>query len=382
MKSRTILIVAGEPSGDLHAAHLVRELRAQDPSLSFVGMAGPLCKKEGVEVVFDISALALVGLVEVIKNIGVVSMARDAVYRAIDARHVDAAILVDYPGFNLRLAKALKKRAIPVIYYISPQVWAWGAGRIKRIRECVRKMAVFFRFEEELYKRHNVSVEWVGHPLIDIVRPSLSKDEIRRRYNLSSGKKTIALLPGSRLLEAKNLLSPMLDGARLIAYKLGGAQCIIAKHPSLPGELFAEKARDAGLDIRIAEGDTYNVLHVADFAVIASGTATLEAAILETPFVLVYKAHLFTWLAYRIVSRIPYLGLVNIIAGKSVTPEFIQRRVTPDNIARSALDILTSDSRRNSLLKELRAVKSALGPPGAARRAALAVLDALRPLQT
>lgn len=372
-----ILIVAGEPSGDLHASNLVKDLRSMRQGLRFFGLGGGLSKEAGVEVVFDISKLALVGAVEVVKNIATVGKAYKAVISKIDAEKPDLAILVDYPGFNLRLAKALKKRSIPVVYYISPQIWAWGFDRIEIIKRCVKKMVVFFKFEEELYKKYGVDAEFVGHPLVDIVKMTLPRDDVMKAYDLLKGKKTIALLPGSRSLEVRSFLPVMLSAAGILNDKLKGAQFIIARHPGLPISLYEEAIGKSGLDARIATSDTYNIVGASDFAIVASGTATLETAMIGTPFVLMYKASFITYLLYKAVMRSPFLGLVNIIAGKEVAPEFLQYDATPEKIAAKAFEIIEDAGNMAAMRSELASVKSSLGGPGARLRAAKAIFPLL-----
>lgn len=376
MNPKKILVVAGEPSGDLYASGLIKDLKKLNPGLEFFGIGGDLSKSAGLDIIFDISELALVGLVEVLKNISAVKKAYDKILAKIDSQKIDLAILVDYPGFNLRLAKVLKKRSIPVVYYISPQVWAWGRSRTRTIKECVKKIVVFFKFEEELYKNDGVNAEFVGHPLLDIVKITSPKEEFSRIHGLSKGP-VIALLPGSRAIEVKTLLPILVSSSRIIKDRLAKAQFIIAKHPALPMGLYEEAIRNSNLDARIADGDTYNVLGASDFAIVASGTATLETAIIGVPFIIVYKASLLTFILYRLVRTLPFLGLVNVIAGKGIVPELIQFDAAPANIARAALDILSDDKKRGAMLEELKRVKLSLGTSGASLRAAHAILPLL-----
>ncbi|MFA4981616.1 MAG: lipid-A-disaccharide synthase [Candidatus Omnitrophota bacterium] len=373
-----ILIVAGEPSGDLHASNLVKDLRSMRQGLRFFGPGGELSKEAGVEVIFDISKLALVGAVEVVKNIATVGKAYKAVMSKIEAQKPDLAILVDYPGFNLRLAKALKKRSIPVVYYISPQIWAWGLDRIEIIKRCVKKMIVFFKFEEELYKRYGVDAEFVGHPLVDIVKMTLPKDDVMKAYDLLKGKKTIALLPGSRSLEVRSFLPVMLSAAGILNDKLKGAQFIIARHPGLPLRFYEEAVGNSGLDVRIATSDTYNIVGASDFAIVASGTATLETAIIGTPFVMMYKTSFLTYILYKAVMKSPFVGLVNVIAGKEVVPELLQYDATPANIAAKSVEIMENAGKMAAMLSDLQAVKVSLGGPGARLRAAKSILPLLQ----
>lgn len=365
-----ILIVSGEPSGDLHASNLVRDIKKLNPNVKFFGMGGSLSRGCGVDVVFDISRLALVGLLEVLKNIFIVKKAYETVLAKVDSERPDLAILVDYPGFNLRLARDLHRRSIPVIYYISPQVWAWGRDRINIIKKYVKVIIVFFKFEEELYRTYNINAAFVGHPLIDIVKVSRGREDTFKKYSLSEEKTTIALLPGSRPLEVNNLLSLMISASGIVADKLKTVQFIIAKHPDLPIELYKNALKGSGIEVRIAEGDAYNVLSIADFAIVASGTATLESAIIGTPLIIVYRASLLTFLLYKIVIRIPFLGIVNIIARKEVAPELLQFNATTENIAAKTLEIIGDKNRLKAMREDLRVIRSSLGASGASQRAA------------
>ena len=376
--AKSILIVAGEPSGDLHGANLVKDLKALEMDLEFFGMGGPLCKEAGVDINFDIKRLSIIGLVDVWKNIFVIGRAFRGILKKIDSKKTNLAILVDYPGFNLRLAKELKKRGIPVIYYISPQVWAWGEDRIDIIRECVARMLVFFKFEEDLYKKNRVSAEFVGNPLLETVKITLPKDEILKKYGLSKDKPVIALLPGSRAMEVKTLLKIMARSAEIIAKELNGAQFVVAKYKNLPVTLYEESLKGSSLDIKIVDGDAYNILNASDFAIVASGTATLEAAIIGTPFVITYKVGLINYIAYKMVAKIKLLGLVNVVAGRIIVPEFLQYDATPEKIARESIEIIRDGTERAAMISALASVKFSLGTPGASHRAALAIIPYLR----
>ena len=378
MSRKKILIVSGEPSGDLHGANLVKDLKSLDHGLSFYGIGGDLSKASGVEIIYDITDLALVGVIEVLKNLSAVKAAHDKLIAKIDADRPDAAILVDYPGFNLRLAKELWKRSIPVIYYISPQVWAWGHQRVHLIKKYVRKMVVFFKFEEKLYKRYGIDAECVGHPLIDTVKATAPRKDVLKKYNLSENRKTIALLPGSRKSEVGIFLPVMADAANIISQKLGGAQFLVSKHPSRDRRLYENAFRGASFDYRLVEGDLHNIVAASDFAVVASGTATLETAILETPHVIIYKANLITYSLYRMVVRTPFLGIVNIIAGKEVVPEFLQFNMTAENIAAHVLGVISDDKKLAVIREKLHTVRSSLGSSGASMRAARSILPLLQ----
>jgi lipid-A-disaccharide synthase len=381
MSRKRILIVSGEPSGDLHASNLVKDLKKLNPDLEFFGMGGVLSKNAGVEIDCDITAMALVGLVEVLRNIITVGKAFRGLLKKADSGPVDLAILIDYPGFNLRLAGELKKRGIPVIYYISPQVWAWGADRVKIIKRCVEKILVFFKFEEDIYKNCGVNAEFVGHPLLDTVKVTSRKEETLKKYGLDEKKLTIALLPGSRTVEVKTLLPVMVSAARIISEKTRkitkNVQFVVAKHPSLPRGLYEGSTGKYG-EIGIAEGDTHNILNACDFAIVASGTATLETAIIGTPLIIVYKANLLTYILYHIVSTIRFLGLVNVIANREIAPELLQYDATPENIARRTVEILYDEKKMSAMRADLKLAASTLGSPGAGPRAARAILSFLQ----
>jgi len=369
-----ILIISGEPSGDLHASHLVNNIKKLRPDVKFFGLGGPMSERSGVDIIFDISKLALVGLIEVLSNIFLIGTVFRAVLKRVDADRPDLAILVDYPGFNLRLARELRKRGIPVIYYISPQIWAWGKSRINIIRDTVKKVIVFFPFEERLYKSYGIDVECVGHPLIETVRPSMGKNDILKKYSLSPDKKIISLLPGSRMIEIQRLLPDMVKACAIIGREFTGAQFLIARHPDRPIELYEDAVKDAGCDIKLSDGDTYNLLSVSDFAVVASGTATLETTILGTPFVLVYKTNPVTCAIAKMLMQVEFLGITNIIAGKEVVPELWQSEVTARNIANAVAGIMKDAEKLDVMKEEFLKIRSSLGKEGASIRAANAIL--------
>lgn len=375
--TKNILIICGEPSGDLHASNLVKDLKSLDPSIRFFGMGGNLCKRAGVDVAFDISDLALVGLIEVLKNIFTVGRAYRAVLKKTEAEKPDLAILVDYPGFNLRLARELKGRSIPVAYYISPQVWAWGRDRVNIIKRCVKKILVFFKFEEELYKTYDVDAEFVGHPLLDTVKISMSREEFLNKYGLSKDKPVLALLPGSRPSEVKTLLPVMAAAAAIVKRSNISIQFAVSKHPDLDIELYRKALEASGIDAKLIEGNTYNLVGSANLALVASGTATLETAIIGTPLIITYKTNPITYIAYKFVAYTHFLGIVNIIADKEVAPEFLQYEATPDNIAAKASELLSDSSKLSAMRDELAKVKSSLGSSGASMRAARAILSLL-----
>ncbi|MBN2453828.1 MAG: lipid-A-disaccharide synthase [Candidatus Omnitrophica bacterium] len=378
MTPKKIFIISGEPSGDLHASNLVRDLKSLNPALTFYGIGGELSAKAGVEIIFDITKLALVGAVEVLRHIFTVKAAHDAAMNRINRDRPDIAILVDYPGFNLKIARDIAKKGIPVVYYISPQIWAWGRQRIHIIKKYISKMLVFFKFEEEMYRNYGVDVEFVGHPLVDVVKASASRNDLFRKYSLSNEKKTIAILPGSRISEIGAFLPIIADAAGIMSKKSGNIQFLISKHPHRPLGMYEKALSGKLFDYRLAEGDMHNIVSAADIAIAASGTATLETAMLGTPLIIVYKANPITYLLYKAVSDTRFIGLVNIIAGKEVAPELLQYNMTAGRIAAKALDMLSDSAALAATRRELAAIKSSLGPGGASMRAARAILPLLR----
>lgn len=376
--SKNILIVAGEASGDLYAAGLINEIKKLNAQIQFFGLGGEKMQEQGVDLSFNMTELAVVGLSEVLRNLNKFKKIFHDLLSKVDANKPDLAILVDYPGFNLRLAKELKKRNIPVIYYISPQVWAWGGNRIKTIKKLVRRMIVFFQFEEDLYKTKGIPVSFVGHPLIDHVKTTTGKEEMLRKFNIPDSEFTIALLPGSREKEVKNMLPIMLDTAALLYRDLPSVKFLILRSPTVKEELFDHLLAGYRLPLYILHNMTYDGLAASDFAVVTSGTATLETAILGIPMVIIYKVSFLSWLCLRMVIKIPFIGIVNIIAKQVVAPEFIQYHARPERIAYYVKKTLTNPQELDKIKKLLLDIKQRLGERQAARKAASIVLEELQ----
>lgn len=396
-KSKNILIVAGEASGDLHASNLVRAIKNIHPQINFFGLGGTELKKEGVNLYFNIVDLAVVGFFEVLKNLKKFREIFHGLLKEVDKVKPDLAILVDYPGFNLRLAGELKIRGIPIIYYISPQVWAWNEKRIETIRKLIDRMLVIFKFEEELYKSHNIPVSFVGHPLLDIAKPRVSKEELFREFGLNLNNRTFALLPGSREKEVKILLPIMLDTAGLIYKYLGNnIQFLILRSPTVKEDLFHEilgryaecSVSSKGifgmptlrhkLPAYLVSGRTYDGLSSSDFALVASGTATLETAISGIPMVILYKVSFLTWLYLKMCIRIPYIGLVNVVKGEKFIAEFIQYNAKPRKIADYIVKILKDKQKLSQIQEGLSSVTASLGEKGASAQAAQIIVDFLK----
>jgi len=368
--SKTIMIVAGEASGDLHGSHLVMAMREHDPSLIFYGMGGERLKAAGVHLLAHAADMAVVGLTEVFSKLGMILGVMRQLKRSLATRKPDLVILIDYPDFNLPLARAAKKRGIKVFYYISPQVWAWRKGRIKQIRAVVDKMAVILPFEEAMYHQSGVDAVFVGHPLLDAVKTKYARNEALEKFGLQGQVKTVALLPGSRQSEVVKLLPIMLQTARILKERMPAVQFVLpladTLHPSLVSAIISAYP----VDVKVISGEIYDVIAVSDIAVVASGTATLETALLETPMLIIYKISPVSYLLGRLFVHVAHIGLVNIIAGKTVVPEFIQADATPERLARTVLDMMTDENRMAAIRNELSQIKNRLGQPGAARRAA------------
>jgi lipid-A-disaccharide synthase len=361
-----VLLVAGEASGDLHGAALLRALQQRRPDLAVAGVGGPHLRAAGMRVLIDTERVATMGLTETFGTLGrLVRMYRRLV-RFLDEERPHLVILIDYPEFNLRLAAQAKRRAIPVFYFIAPQVWAWRKGRVRTIAARVDKLGVVFPFEPAVYNTGGQRLaEFIGHPLLDVVRPSRSRAETRARYGLSADGPVLALLPGSREKEVGFLFRPMCEAAARL--RAEGWQPIAALAESLAPADLRRALGGATPPVPVAHGDTYNVVAAADAAIVASGTATVETALLGCPMVIVYRlAPLTYWIARRLVD-VNWIGMPNIILQRGVFPELIQGAVTPAAIAAAVHDV---HARRRETAAALAELRARLGVPGAAERAA------------
>jgi lipid-A-disaccharide synthase len=372
---KRILLVAGEASGDLHASALVAALRAADRRLEIWGVGGPHLREAGMHVLVDTAHVATMGLTETLGMMGRLLNAYRRLVRFLDEQRPDVVVLVDYPEFNLLLARQAKRRGIRVFYFIAPQVWAWRAGRVKKIVARVDRMAVVFPFEPEIYNAALPGgkrvAEFVGHPLLDRVRTTRGRTQTLRRHGLDPERRTLAILPGSRRKEIRHLLEPSVAAAHTLARE--GWQAIVALAPTLS----LADLRDAlgyELPIAVAVDDTYNVVAAADAAVVASGTATLETVLLGCPLVIMYKVSALTFAIARRLIRVESIGMPNIILGRRVFPELIQDQVTPAALAAAVRD---AHAQRETQAQALAIVRERLGTPGAAQRAAAMIRELL-----
>jgi lipid-A-disaccharide synthase len=374
-----IMMVAGERSGDLYGAGLARALRTRFPSLEVFGCGGDAMRQVSVDTVVDSHQISVAGVTEIVSRIPRAYRAFHLLLDEVDRRHPQLSILIDFPEFNLRMARQLKKRRIPVVYFVSPQVWAWRKRRVRKLKERIAKMIVIFDFEEEIYKRADVPVEFVGHPLVDMVRPHLTRLEFFAKLGLDAAVQTIALLPGSRPKEAMRHLPVMLDAAtRLTLHRK--LQFVVAIAPTIdqrqPISSLLERYRGPAT-VRTAIHSTYDSLQHSDAAVIASGTATLEAAIRERPMVVVYRVSALTWLVGKLFVNVPHYSMVNILARKALVPELIQGDFTAANVAARVEYLLDNGAMREEMIRGFRELKARLGREGAIERAADAVAGVL-----
>lgn len=367
-----LLISAGEPSGDLYGAELLRHLRERRGDLVAFGLGGDRLAQAGLELVAHVRDLAVVGLLEVVAHLRRLRGIFGRLLAEVDRSRPDLAVLVDYPDFNLRLARELARRGVPVVYFVSPQLWAWRRGRIATVRRTVAHMIVIFPFEEALYREAGVPVTFVGHPLVDLVRPAADRGTFLRERALDPERPVVAILPGSRVQEVRHNLPPLAGAVRRLLDGRDDLQFVAAVAPALDVGLV--ESAFAGLPVQARAGETHALVSVSDVALVASGTATVETAILGTPMVVVYRVAPLTYVLGRPFVRVPHYAMVNLIAGRRLVPELIQRQFTPRRVADEALALLNDPARAEAQRTGLREVRARLGAPGAAARAA-AVVD-------
>ncbi len=372
---KRVMIVAGEASGDLHGADFAANLLTRDPSCEIFGIGGEQMRAVGVRALFRTEDIAGLGLAELTSTIRRTVGAWRALRRILRRDPPDLVVLIDYAEFNLMLAGAARRAGVPVLYYILPQVWAWRRGRIGKLVKRAQRMAVVFPFEAELYARAGGRVSFVGHPLLDRVAPAQDRAATLTRHGLSPSARLLALLPGSRHAEVEYLLRAMLEAAMVLAAK-HGLTPVIALAPTLDAALLREVAGAAALeDVRIIQDDTYSIIAASELALVASGTATLETALLGCPMVIAYKMSPVTYRLARILVRgVDYIGMPNILAGRAIVPELIQGDVTPAKLVRAAEPML-AEPLHTETAAALRAVRASLGAPGAAERVAAIAME-------
>jgi len=372
------MLSCGEASGDLYAGALARELRALDPAIVVAGLAGPRFAAAGGVLVDDYRVVSASGLIEPFAKLPRLVAAKRRMIEAARAHPPDALVLIDFSGFNLRLAPAFKRLGVPIVYYVSPQIWAWRPKRLATIAKLVDRVLVIFPFEEAIYRDAGVPVEFVGHPLIDLSARPAARSEFLGSLGLDPSAPTVAMLPGSRKGEVARILPDLAAAADRIRAAVAGAQFVVARAPQLDDALFDVVAAGGGGRIAVVEDRTDAVLASADVALTASGTATVQCALHDTPMVIVYRVSPLSYRVLRRLVKVDAIGMVNLIAGERIVPELVQDAFTPEAVAREAVAVLTDPSRAARVRAGLAGVRARLGGPGASRRAAEAILRVAR----
>ena len=366
---KNILVIAGEDSGDMHAADVIRALKEKRSDLSFWGIGGEKLRAEGVETLHDTQEMDVLGFAEVLAKYSFFKSVFNEVLAEVDQRKPDAALLVDYPGFNLRLAKELKKRGVKVLYYVCPQVWAWNRGRIPKMAEIIDRLMVIFPFEVEVFSDVDLKVDFVGHPMVDELRAFRETEPEPLPW---TSKKKIALLPGSRKQEIRYILPPLLEAAQLMEPSRPDVSFVIPvpeRRIALVEEIL-QKAKKAPRNVSILVGKSREVLKQADAAFVASGTATLEAALLGCPTVLVYKTSGFNYAVGRMLIKIPWLGIANVISGKEIMPERLQQHMRPIELVATIDPLMNNTPARATMLENFQTLEKQLGAGSPAARIA------------
>ena len=365
------MIIAGEASGDLHGANLVRAMLEKNPALVFSGIGGAEMEAAGVELLYNNSRLAVMGIVEVIRSLKDVRSAMNLLESRFRHEPPHLLILVDYPGFNLELARRAKKYNIPVLYYISPKIWAWREGRIRRIKQYVDRLAVILPFEKNFYGERGVDVDFVGNPLLDEVHSIQAPADFKAQHNIHPDAKVIGIMPGSRKQEIIRLLPIFLQTARMLNEAITNCVFLLPLASTLRETDLREYLVTAeGLDIRILKDKRYEAMASCDAAMAASGTLTMELAILKVPMVVCYRVSPLTYFLAKPFIKVRFASLVNLVAGREVVPELLQQKVTPENIYREILPLLVTGEAGEVMKAQLTSVCSKLGKPGASKRAA------------
>ena len=377
MSTRKVMIVAGEASGDLHGGNLIREMQRIDPDLSLYGVGGVRMKAAGVKLLADAADTAVVGLTEVVFKLGTILRIMHRLKTSLRKERPDLLILIDYPDFNLPLARVARRLGLKVLYYISPQVWAWRKGRIDTIKKSVDRMAVILPFEEQFYREAGVNVTFVGHPLLDEVRKKYAQTEAMKRFGLRDEAITVGILPGSRRSEVERLLPEMLKACRILTEKLSPLQFVLPLAGTLDPEFVRDILRQFPVPVNVIRDEIYDVIAVSDVAIVASGTATLETALLETPMVVVYKVSAPSYAIGRRFVSVDHIGLVNIIAGRTIVPELIQGEANPERIASEIRELIVRRGKVREVKVALAEIRGKLGTPGASQRTARIACDML-----
>lgn len=370
-----IMFSAGEASGDLHGANLARAMKEADPSVELLGMGGKQMEKAGVRIVYDIKNLGFIGVGEILRKIPFFFRLRDFLITTMLEEKPDILVCIDYPGFNMRLIKKAKKAGIRVVYYILPTIWAWNKSRGNTIAAYTDLAVSLFPFEADMYREMGTNVAYAGHPLLDTVHPSMVREEAISYFALDEHKQTVLLMPGSRLQEVKGLLPPMLQAAKKIQEAVPDVQFLLPRASTIDKALLEELIDAEGVSVNIGEGHVYDMMAVSTVAIAASGTATLETALMELPTLLIYRVGSLTYWLSKLLVHIKSIGLPNIIMGHRIMPELWQDEVTAANIADVIVPILQDTARHEELRSAMAQVRHTMGEAGAIQRIANTILD-------
>ena len=376
-KVKKIFFLAGEQSGDLHGALVIKQLKRIFPEVAVSGVGGSMMKEAGMECIYSCDDLAVIGFIEVIKNIRRLVKIEKGIAEWLKKERPEMVVLIDYPGFNKRIAKIAKKLGIHVLYYICPQVWAWHSSRVKEYTEIISESIVVFPFEVDIWRKAGGKVNYFGHPLIGVAKPEKTKSEFLSGLEITKTP-VISLMPGSRKQEIGYILPELLKTAKLILNEFADAQFILPLASAIDDSLINEYLIDSSLPIKVLRGQTYDAVAASDLCIVASGTATLETAIIGTPMIVVYRVNWLTSFLSRYLIEAEHIGLPNVIAGKRIIPEFIRDKFEAQLIAKEAVDILKDKNRQNSMHESLNAVREKLGKPGAGERVAQYIAAKMR----
>ena len=366
-----MLMVAGEASADLHGSNLVKAMKASCPGVTFCGIGGTNMKQAGVKILVSSSDMAVVGLTEVLQRFHTIFRAANKLKATLKTHHPDLLILIDYPDFNLYMARIARRLQIPVLYYISPQVWAWRRGRVKKIARRVDRMAVILPFEEAFYRKRGVTVDYVGHPLLDAFkRETYNLQPATRNPQPATRNPVVGLLPGSRREEIRNMLPIMIRSAEILKIRYPDIRCLLPLAKTIEPEFIDSFIRKSSLNIEVHQGDIYEVLDRCHIALVTSGTATLDTAIMAVPMVIVYKVAPLSYRVGKMLIKTSFIGLANLVAGERVVPELIQDEVTPERLADEALTLIENEHVRKKMITKLHGIRKRLGEGGASERTA------------
>ena len=372
---RRAMIVTGEVSGDIYGGLLAADMLRLDAGIELNGVGSEKMEEAGVSLFLDSNHLSVMGFWEAIARLRTLRGILHSLQDRIKRERPDLLILIDYPGMNLRLAKFAHSIGIKVMYYVSPQIWAWGRNRVKAVRDNVDKMVVILPFETGIYEAEGVDVAYVGHPLIDVVGPEVDRGTFRSGLGLEPGRKLVTLLPGSRSQEIRNHTKPLVETAALLGGRFPSTDFVLVTLPAFVDQVRAEAAAAGGGSLPVTSKCRYASLKYSDLALTCSGTVTLEAALLETPMIVIYKLAFLSWALGKLIVKVPHVSLTNLVAGERLVPEFLQGAVNPASLAEEAGSILQDDSRRGRIVEGLKGIRAKLGGGGASERAARLALS-------